>query len=506
MGVLTKPDLAVERATKQAVIDLVLGKRNDLRLGYCVVKNRNADDEGSTLRERHLQEKNFFRGDPWAAISAMGRTGVDSLKQRLRELLTDISRREFPKVKTEIAKKLNQFRDTLNAMGPSRSDPNSQRLFLGKMAGQFQRVSNCALNAYYTDDQIFTKEPGLRLITKIMELNEVLSNVFWERGHTRRFETESGKDDDEEGGWGGKKISFEILSDLYPEIHDLVLTEEYECPDPTDDSLMDHIEGVFNSSRGPELGTVSLAFLLWSQFWPFTNKAGKQFGGSILATTFKEQTQKWEQLAKSHVSSAIFLVHDFIVGLLKQTFPEKQVREELWDSIVLDRLRDVYKLAMDRTEELLEIEREGLPITVNHYFNENLQRCRAKRLRGAISDLTGGNEEEEKGLLLSSVLERLTFDKSNSAQVREDIHDTLASYYKVSRKRFVDVICQQVVYRILLNGPGSPLRVISSELIMTLSESQLGSIAGEDSGTMRQREVLSNEINSLEEAVKVLRS
>lgn len=206
------------------------------------------------------------------------------------------------------------------------------------------------------------------------------------------------------------------------------------------------------------------------------------------------------------MSSAIFLVHDFIVGLLKQTFPEKQVREELWDSIVLDRLRDVYKLAMDRTEELLEIEREGLPITVNHYFNENLQRCRAKRLRGAISDLTGGNEEEEKGLLLSSVLERLTFDKSNSAQVREDIHDTLASYYKVSRKRFVDVICQQVVYRILLNGPGSPLRVISSELIMTLSESQLGSIAGEDSGTMRQREVLSNEINSLEEAVKVLRS
>ena len=32
MGVLTKPDLASERATQDAVIDLVQGKRNALRL------------------------------------------------------------------------------------------------------------------------------------------------------------------------------------------------------------------------------------------------------------------------------------------------------------------------------------------------------------------------------------------------------------------------------------------------------------------------------------------
>jgi hypothetical protein len=60
MGVLTKPDLVTEHATFDAVKDLVLGRRNKLQLGYCVVKNRGADDRASTLAERLLQEKAFF--------------------------------------------------------------------------------------------------------------------------------------------------------------------------------------------------------------------------------------------------------------------------------------------------------------------------------------------------------------------------------------------------------------------------------------------------------------
>ena len=34
MGVLTKPDLALEKATRGAVLDLVRGKRSNLKLGY----------------------------------------------------------------------------------------------------------------------------------------------------------------------------------------------------------------------------------------------------------------------------------------------------------------------------------------------------------------------------------------------------------------------------------------------------------------------------------------
>jgi len=49
MGVLTKPDLVVEDASREAVKALVLGRGKKLRLGYFIVKNRGADDNTSTL-------------------------------------------------------------------------------------------------------------------------------------------------------------------------------------------------------------------------------------------------------------------------------------------------------------------------------------------------------------------------------------------------------------------------------------------------------------------------
>lgn len=49
MGVLTKPDLTMEAATREVIMDLIMGKRSHLKLGYCVVKNRSADDNTSSL-------------------------------------------------------------------------------------------------------------------------------------------------------------------------------------------------------------------------------------------------------------------------------------------------------------------------------------------------------------------------------------------------------------------------------------------------------------------------
>lgn len=99
MGVLTKPDLAPERAMQQNILDLIQGRRQDLKLGYCVVKNRGADDEGSSLQKRDEEEKAFFRREPWASVASSGRLGSGALKIILRDLLMDISKKEFPIVK-----------------------------------------------------------------------------------------------------------------------------------------------------------------------------------------------------------------------------------------------------------------------------------------------------------------------------------------------------------------------------------------------------------------------
>lgn len=196
------------------------------------------------------------------------------------------------------------------------------------------------------------------------------------------------------------------------------------------------------------------------------------------------------------------LVHHFITKLLEATFPEKQVREEFWDNILLDKLCDAYTAAMKHARFLLAIEREGKPTTYNHYFNSNLQSGRIKRLQDNLKNMAAG---EEVKLSTMDLLRRLTIDKSNATQVREDIHDILASYYRVARKRFVDVVCQQVVDHFLLTGPDSPLRALGPDLVMALGDAQLENIAGEDAGSRRQRQVLSSEIQSLVEAVRVLK-
>lgn len=100
MGVLTKPDLAPEIATQRNIIDLILGKRQDLKLGYCVVKNRGADDKNSTSKKRNEEERAFFSQDPWSAVVSTNRVGIPALQDRLRGLLMDITKKEFPAVKS----------------------------------------------------------------------------------------------------------------------------------------------------------------------------------------------------------------------------------------------------------------------------------------------------------------------------------------------------------------------------------------------------------------------
>lgn len=209
------------------------------------------------------------------------------------------------------------------------------------------------------------------------------------------------------------------------------------------------------------------------------------------------------QIALSHTSCAVALVHDFIVRLLVKLCPEKQVREQLWNSLLEEKVCNAYRKAMDHTRFLLKIERGSRPITFNHYFNANLQKKRVERLYKPLKEkAVVSNAFEAKHVSLNDINECIK-NKDNSQQVCDDILDTLESYYKVARKRFVDVMCQQVVAYYLLDGEESPLHIFCPELIMGLDSEELKKIAGEDEESKQQRQSLEREVQSLEAALKV---
>lgn len=99
---------------------------------------------------------------------------------------------------------------------------------------------------------------------------------------------------------------------------------------------------------------------------------------------------------------------------------------------------------------------------------------------------------------------QITNKASNLEHTVDDLHDILKSYYKVARKRFVDVLCMQAADFHLVTGPDTPIKVFSPAFVSELTTGQLETIAGEDVVTKRKRAELKREIESLENGRKLL--
>lgn len=503
LGVLTKPDLAVEKATKQVVVDLVLGGRRDLHLGYCVVKNRGADDDSSSSQERDQKEKAFFAKAPWTKLPA-DKVGIPALKSRIQQLLMDRTRSEFPKVRAELSSNLKNKEEDLEGMGQSRSTTDQQRMFIGKVASKFGRIKDQGLDAYYNRDKIFTDNPDLKLITRIREINERFSEVVYEKGHARNFtsaEDEANEAKVEEDstkyhsdlGVGeyferddlyDKKANFNIPLIGEDEL-DGLLAEPYGCSSPSEEDILKYIEHEYMTSRGDELGT---------------------FSGEMLPTTFKEQSKKWSPMARAHVSNAILIVHHFIRTVLEKCCPDPDVRAELW-TFLLEDLQKRYQRAVDHAEFLLEVEFQGTSMTYNPAFWD--QRDRTKRTRNEKLRQQADQELNQEGNFvdrIKTILEAAMGSGDPVKVTRQDIHDVLYSYYDIARSRFVDVLCQQVIHHYLLHAPDSPLTVLSDTVVLKMSDDQLDTIAGEDMISRERRKKLTMDIENLRQALKILRA
>lgn len=209
------------------------------------------------------------------------------------------------------------------------------------------------------------------------------------------------------------------------------------------------------------------------------------------------------------------VVQNFIMKVLSVIITDKVVRDTLCEEVLFDKLLAAHKRAMDHARFLLDVEINARPYTYNHYFAANLNKRKLQRFEKMFHDNgepsnTFGTADNRS--LTIAKFRDLQFKQSNAEQVHEDIHDILLSYYKVSRKRFVDAICQQVIDHFLIsggsNGDGrdrSPLQIFDPDLVMSLDDATLENVAGEDQGTRHQRDVLAAEIKNLEEAVQVLK-
>jgi len=218
---------------------------------------------------------------------------------------------------------------------------------------RFRDITSMALNAQYTGSTWFDTCESSRLATTVVNRNESLSEMVEHYGHSYKFddsEVDSGSAPPPASTAEYEKIYVREL-DIHEDLEDLMLGEE-EIDAYIGQGILRWLGEVYKGSRGFELGI---------------------FDSSMLATTMKTQSVKWEPIALGYIADVVGTVHAFIEDLLQLVCPDNRVRAEI-TSKLMEKLIVKYNGAIDHVRFLLDVERAGTPATLNHYFNDNLEK------------------------------------------------------------------------------------------------------------------------------------
>ncbi|PGH18719.1 hypothetical protein AJ80_04372 [Polytolypa hystricis UAMH7299] len=479
LGVLTKPDL-VDKGAEDKVVDLIEGKESGWKMGWSLVKNPGQQELLDRNADRDLNEESFFQLQaPWNSLSK-DKVGVASLRVRLQDILAAHIRREFPQVKADIAKKLSVARSALKSLGVERDTTENQQKYLLDIVTDFQRIVSLALETNYSGDDLFDDQ-STRLATIVVNRNESFAHDMEKWGHLYDFH--SGNDapvmeEQEDDGPQLKSINVRKTADPKG-VYDL-LHEPEHVPGAMPSGILPWLEETFRNCRGFELGT---------------------FNSSLLSTILKKQSGKWASLSLGYISDIIAAVHGFLLKALERVCADRRTRENL-ESLLEERLNETYSQALDQVRFLLDVEKRGNTITLDPYFNTNLEKCRQEHLQSALEKNALSDRQHGKVLKISAIMKY--HPMSNADHMIQDLHDILESYYGVARKRFIDSVCMQAADYHLVTGPLAPLKLFSPSFLQTLNPKQLEEIASEDTIVKRKRAQLKREIGDLEAGRKIL--
>ncbi|KAJ5348481.1 Dynamin [Penicillium brevicompactum] len=471
MKIITKPDL-VDKGAEDKIVKLINEGNAKGQMGWLLVRNLSQKEMDDGNVNRDDAEMMFHETLPWYHVASEN-YGIEALKTRLQELHTMTVRREFPKVRNQITQRLNEAKEALSALGDKRDKPEQQRRVLLQVVSAFQEITQLAISTNYGAHRIFDENQFVRLATLISTRNALFSDDIDSYGNTHAFGSKEG-----DSPHAPKTTS----SRKYRESLDIgeILTEGELVESSQQFTVFPWIKETYENARGFEIGT---------------------FNHNIVSTLMKKQTSKWPALSWGYISDIISYVHVFVQTVLQEVCKNRQICGRIL-SMLREDLIQSYTQAISMVDFLLAIEREGTPLTMNHYLNDSLEKCRQKRLQDEVSSKSLSGCQHGEVIRISDLAAQ--HHMSNVDHTVQDIHDILESYYRVSRKRFVDNICMQAVDHYLLTGPGAPMKLLSSTWVNDLTVEKLEQIAGEEAGTKRKRRQLQMRIEKLEAGRKVV--
>ncbi|EXJ75418.1 uncharacterized protein A1O5_02114 [Cladophialophora psammophila CBS 110553] len=450
VGIITKCDL-VQRGDEVGVIRLAQNTVEKLQHGWFAVRNRSPAEikSGVSLKEHHAKEREFFTASPWSELHK-DRVGIPALGTFLAQLLYEHIRREFPAVVVEIDNRCRRLRADIEDLGPPRQSTMERRQYLNGIASRYQKKVSDSLKGIY--DAVLLPDHPLKLRMHVRNLSDGFEKEMSKQGHTRAFRNTNDKED-----------------------------PMYQSENSEASTIYEWIRTSYLESRGCELpGCVNPA---------------------LIENLFRQQTSKWQELAKKHLESVRSTIDSFLTAVLRLLIVDPTIQDRLQA-----RLTPVFDESVTQAyrtlENVLGDERGGILQTVNHYYADNLAAARKERVilrleRLGIAD--GAFVQADLTALANAA------HLGNEDQAVYDIHDILKAYYKVAIKRFMDNVVMAVVERWWL-ALGGFVGMFDGEFVGNLSDEDLASIAAENHSTTHARADLKEKLRRFEEAHRIARS
>ena len=328
LGIITKPD-TVHPASASELSFISLARNQDVRfsLGWHVIRNQDTND--SVECDRDELESNFFHATKWSVLDKTV-CGIQSLRERLSEVLLQQIKKELPGLISEIVAASEDTQDRLIRMGRSRATPLGKRLFVMELGQTFRDLCHAACEGLY--EHSFFADSG-STNTNSRRLRAVLQNANLE-------------------------FAKNMLA-TPPRIISAHLSTPDKSRELSTYSVVQRAKVLIRSHRGKEL--------------PGT------FNPSLIGQLFRELSSPWFVQTRAHADDMWLRARAAIVVIL-ELVADEHVREVCMKMIIDPQLEDMQKILEGRLDEYMQTFRRQ-PITYNHYLTETVQAARKQRQR-----------------------------------------------------------------------------------------------------------------------------
>lgn len=411
LGILTKPDtIAPGTDDEEKYLQLIQNKEaaNKLDLGWHVLRNRAGNETSMSNEERDIQEAEFFNQGAWKNVRP-GDKGIKFLRSKLSKVLVDHIKKSLPSVRDNIERSIEEKHRRLKELGTPRSSPDQIRQYLCHISDEVQRLARDAVRGTGYIDPFFGDlhsewsfingafADARKLRAVVRNLNQTFTVVMETKGETRSILWDEDTDENDKSS-----------QSLSPKLSALTLEYKVDAPKPVHVSRLE-----------AEMRSLALENL------------GSQFPGSpndyLAVQLFKDQSQKWGEIAQKHLDLVSSAAKCFMEAVLKHVIPaDNKTREAILVEIVDPFFQERELILKEKLQELLHHYKMGIPQPFDSEFQYNLSFRAKMRLANIVKHALAKKVDINSDNVVDTITS--STDKTNEYT---KVIDMMVTYYRV---------------------------------------------------------------------------